>query len=52
MLSHTSLGYAEGGVRLMALFNVDDADSFARLVFYIILASVIAYALSVVLFIL
>ena len=36
----------------MALFNVDDADSFARLVFYIILASVIVYTLAVVLFIL
>ena len=36
----------------MAFFNVDDADSFARLVFYIILGSVVAYALTVVLFIL
>ncbi len=36
----------------MAFFNVDDADSFARLVFYIILASVVSYALTVVLFIL
>ena len=37
---------------LKALFNVDDADSFARLMYYIILASVLAYVLSVVLFIL
>ena len=36
----------------MALFNMDDADSFARLLFYIILASVLAYALAVVVFIL
>ena len=38
--------------KLKTLFNVDDADSFARLVFYIVLASVLAYALTVVIFIL
>ena len=58
MLSPISLGCADDGVGLMALFklkalfNVDDADSFARLMYYIILASVVAYVLSVVLFIL
>ena len=36
----------------MAFFDVDNADSFARLLYYIILASVIAFALTVVLFIL
>lgn len=36
----------------MALFNIGDADNFARLIFYIILASVVVYALAVVLFIL
>lgn len=36
----------------MSLFDTDKADSLARLVFYIVLASVIAYVLTVVLFIL
>ncbi len=36
----------------MPIFNANDADGFARLVFYVILASVAAYVLTVVLFIL
>ena len=36
----------------MALFDTDNADSFARLLYYIILASVIAFVLTVVIFIL
>lgn len=36
----------------MALFDFDNADCFAMLMFYIILASVLVYALAVVIFIL